>query len=43
MDKKTGCENIAELFSKKKYSELYNSVIYETEQLTTITYHQCIT
>ena len=36
MDKKTGCENIAELFSEK-YSELYNSVSYETDQLATIT------
>ena len=38
MDKKTGCENIAELFSEK-YSELYNSVSYESDQLTTITSH----
>ena len=36
MDKKTECENIAELFSEK-YSELYNSVSYETDQLATIT------
>ena len=36
MAKKTGCENIAELFSEK-YSELYNSVSYETDQLATIT------
>ena len=36
IDKKTGCENIADLFSEK-YSEPYNSVIYETDQLSTIT------
>ena len=36
MDKKTGCENIAELLSEK-YSKLYNSVSYETDQLATIT------
>ena len=36
IDKKTGCQNIAELFSEK-YSELYNSVSYETDQLATIT------
>ena len=36
MDQKTRCENITELFSEK-YSELYNSVSYETEQLATIT------
>ena len=36
MDKKTGCENIAELFSEK-HSTLYNSVSYETDQLTNIT------
>ena len=38
MDKKTGCEIIAELFSEK-YSELYNSVNYGSDQLTTIANH----
>ena len=35
IDKKTGSESIAELFSEK-YRELYNSVSYELEQMATI-------
>ena len=35
IDKKTGSESIAELFSEK-YRELYNSVSYEFEQMATI-------
>ena len=37
MYKKTGCENKAALFSEK-YSELYNSVSYKSNKLTTTLY-----